>query len=416
MKYKEQKNLRTGETRWVPIEGSENLIEKINKVPILGSITTPISKVISGAVAGSELNKNLGTVSASSQNQQQIALELTRLAKNEKDPIKKQRLLDRSKQISQGAGSQLEGYVNPVMETMPQDYQNKATPTTPKQMAGAYGMDALSAGIAAGAAYSIPSEIKGGIDLLKGGVNLVKRGVSAVKNKASSVSTAEKVRQFVQKVNPQVKATDANYLQKKNAIIEFAKKFIKTGKESAEQIMTSASNKRDFNLKAVNTILGKTDKPTDYLNFGKKILKGLNEVEVDPKNPAVKVAVKNVDRMLTNVVDESGKISPTKLYELYGKIGEKAFGTGVREVKPIYQKVYELLGSELKTVSPKVRNMIAENDKIRKLLPGVIKTTKAIAKKGFMGGFAKRLAQGAASTAGVIGMGTLLGTFLSKKK
>ncbi|MFA5036131.1 MAG: hypothetical protein WC479_03050 [Candidatus Izemoplasmatales bacterium] len=416
MKYKEQVNTKTGARRWVPIEGSENLVEKINNVPLLGGITKPITKVISGAMAGGEINKNLDTVSGSTMNQQKISLELTKLAQKETDPVKKQRLLERAKSISQGATSQLEGYVNPLMEVMPQDYQNKTTPTGFKENMGAYGADSLAAGLAVGEAYSLPSQVKSVVNTVKKGTSLVKKGVSGVKGKFSEMSQTEKVRKFVQKINPQVKATDANYAQKKNAILEFAKRFDKTGKKSAEEVLTSASNTRDFNIKSINTIFRKTPKVIDSNQFGKKIINGLREVELDPKNPSVKVAVKNIDKMISGVIDESGKIKPTKLYELYGKLGDKAFGSGgVREVKPVYQKIYRIIGEELQTVSKKAKTLISTNDKIRKLLPGVIKTAEKSAKTSNIGKFFGKVRKTGQTVAPVATGYLLLKSLLNKK-
>jgi len=405
MKYKEQRNTRTGETRWVPIEGSENFVDKINKVPLLSSITAPVSKVISGAMAGGELNKNLGTVSESTMNQQRIAREFAQMAQREADPIRKKKLLDQSRMLSQGATSQLEGYVNPVMESMPLDYRQGESPSGAGGILKTYGVDALKAGLAVGSAYSIPSQVKSTVKLVKGGRNLIKKGVTKVTGKNSSMVEAEKVRKFVQKINPQVKSTDPNYLKKKDAIVEFSKKFVKTGKESADDILTEASKKRDTNQKLIETIFKKTKKATDSVKLDKKVIEGLKEVELDPKNPAVKKALDNVDRMLSKVIDESGKISPTKLYKVYGELGNKAFGSGgVREVKPLYQKMYNILGKELNDLSPQARKLIAENSKIRELLPGLIKTSEKISKTSEVGRTIKKVSGVGRSAGNLLGL------------
>ncbi len=137
---------------------SKQGLTKAENIPILGSIIKPVSKVIRGAVAGQELKNNLDTVSGSSQSQQALSLAYAKRAQTETDPIKKKQLLEKSKSISRGATEQLEGYINPNLQVMPEDYAKGE---------GNYLKDSISAGIAVGTAASIPSAVKGTISTVK---------------------------------------------------------------------------------------------------------------------------------------------------------------------------------------------------------------------------------------------------------
>lgn len=176
---------------------SKQTLSKAENIPVLGGIIKPISKVIRGSVAGSELNKNLDTVSSSSQAQQKLSIQYAKQAQKEADPVKRKMLLDKSKSISQGATQQLEGYVNPNLQVMPEDYAAGK---------GNYAIDALKAGLAAGEAYSLPSQIIGAKNLIKSVPQKIK---SIPTFKQTLINTAKKVENLKSKTDVNKKIWDS---------------------------------------------------------------------------------------------------------------------------------------------------------------------------------------------------------------
>lgn len=163
------------------LRGQQKLT-KAENIPVIGkNIISPISKVIRGSVAGATLATTGQDVAKNTQRQQKIAYDLIKMAQKETDPVRKKRFLDESKRISSGATRTLDEALNPMLQAMPEDYQNKNTPqgNVATEIIGTmgklgiinpsvakfygtdtYANDAIAAGNAAGEAYAIPSTIK----------------------------------------------------------------------------------------------------------------------------------------------------------------------------------------------------------------------------------------------------------------
>jgi len=146
MKYKEQKNAKTGATRWVPVEGEEkSYSQKIGDLPIVGDILGPLITSSTGLAA----SMKTGRVEKQTMSQQKRAMELTKQARQTTDPTQKTALLDESRRLSQGAGERATEYEKTVKAGVG-DYADKKSPTNFGGKIASYGPQAVRTGVAVG--------------------------------------------------------------------------------------------------------------------------------------------------------------------------------------------------------------------------------------------------------------------------
>jgi hypothetical protein len=155
----EVKNTATGEVKWID-DGQASAMgidtsgfqqapktwsQKLQDLPLIGNtLGTLISSStgLGSAIATPLLEKQTGR-------QQQEALKLARLAQTETDPAVKADLLQRSRDLSQGAGEKATRYADTVRSGVGY-FADKESPTGFGEKMGAYGPQALRTGVEVG--------------------------------------------------------------------------------------------------------------------------------------------------------------------------------------------------------------------------------------------------------------------------
>lgn len=151
MKYKEQKNTATGETRWVPVSGEEKTgkktwSQKVIDLPIIGDIAgtlIPSATGIGTAISNPLANKQIDTQYGASR-------DIIKQAIGEQDPTRKAELLQQSRDIDTGISEKASKYQESVESGMGYfNDPNKETNTLIQKLS-AYGPQATRTGVAAG--------------------------------------------------------------------------------------------------------------------------------------------------------------------------------------------------------------------------------------------------------------------------
>lgn len=303
---------------------SKQTVSKAENLPIIGGIIKPISKVIRGATAGSELNKNLDTVSQSTMSQQNLARTYAKQAQGEKDPVRRKMLLDKSRSVSQGATQQLEGYVNPNLQVMPEDYAKGE---------GNYAVDSLQAGLAAGEVYSLPSQIIGAKNLVKSIPSVIKK-------------TGEKI-------------TD------RQGIIDTIIKLNKTGKSVTDKVSLTNKIAKDINTAAQNN--------PATVDYGKVLNRIVERANTELSGNVREAVIKN-----------AAKETPKSL-DLVKAIAKKRGAGYLPNAKAATAKFNELLRQELKNEIHTVAPEIAKMDEAYSVIMSGGKSILSVLKKLGMG-------------------------------
>jgi len=293
---------------------SKQTLSKAENIPIIGGIVKPVAKIIRGGVAGQELKKNLDTVSGSSQNLQALSLTYAKRAQQESDPIKRKQLLDKSRSISQGATQQLEGYVNPNLQVMPEDYAAGK---------GNYAVDALKAGVAVGEAYALPSQIKSvytGIKNLPKTIASTKENLNLFKKWGEAASKAAEGKPFNAKQLEETLKISAGKLSGKDKV-----KFLKLVEEEA--INPIANNAK------VALDVRRNLKPASFLKkviFGESVAEKFKLAKYAGINEQLKLIpeLAKYDKYIATL----SKVTKVAKPIIYGKILTKIFGNSGTEV------------------------------------------------------------------------------------
>ena len=150
MIYKEQRNTRTGETRWVPVEeekkeASKSWSKQAASVPILGDILGTVIPSLSGSAA----NRATPMREAANERAFKQSQELIKQAKQEKDKYKKEELLKKSREIMEKSGEDTQKYVSELESSMG-NFVGRESPKGLIQTLTAYAPQATRTAVAAG--------------------------------------------------------------------------------------------------------------------------------------------------------------------------------------------------------------------------------------------------------------------------
>ena len=150
MIYKEQRNTRTGETRWVPVEeekkeASKSWSQQAASIPILGDILGTVIPSVSGSAA----NRATPMREATNERAFKQSQELIKQAKQEKDKYKKEELLKKSRQIMEKSEEDTQKYVS-ALESSMGNFVGKESPKGLIQTLTAYAPQATRTAVAAG--------------------------------------------------------------------------------------------------------------------------------------------------------------------------------------------------------------------------------------------------------------------------
>lgn len=293
---------------------SKQTLTKAENLPIIGSIVKPVSKVLRGIGAGSELKRNLDTVSSSSQNQQELSRTYAKQAQKESDPVKRKMLLDKSRSISQGATQQLEGYINPNLQVMPEDYAAGK---------GNYLADSVKAGIAVGEAYSLPSQIKSTVQTIKNlpkTISKTKESLNLTKKWSDAAMKAAEGKPFNVSQLEETLKLSANKLSGKEK-----SKFLKLITEEALNPIADDA--------AVALDVRRNLKPASFLKkaiFGESVAEKFKLAKYGAINEQLKLIpeLAKYDKYISTLKKVTGIAKPI----LYGKILTKIIGGSATDV------------------------------------------------------------------------------------